>query len=254
VGGLLATVFASYMLSKYGWRGSFLGPGIVLLIMGLITGFFLPQKNLENTSKKAFIGKLLKKPEIWSLGFAYFGLKLIRYSLLFWLPFYLHHELRYTESSSAFISLALEIGGIAGAILVGILADRFTTDRKAIVTPLILTLALSLFFYQSVGHLGPVINFIGLSLVGFFLFGPDTLISGACAQDIGEEELSASAAGFINGFGSIGGILQGFATVYISEHFGWHAIFYFFIVISILASLATMPKITSKTLTIPVIK
>jgi sugar phosphate permease len=51
-----------------------------------------------------------------------------------------------------------------------------------------------------------------MALVGFCLFGPDTLISGAAAQDIGGKHDVAKAAGFINGFGSTGAVFQGLVT------------------------------------------
>jgi len=44
--------------------------------------------------------------------------------------------------------------------------------------------------------------------VGFMLFGPDTIISGAASVDVGGKQESIAAAGIINGIGSIGSIVQ----------------------------------------------
>lgn len=247
IGGLLATMFASYFLMHFGWRMAFIGPGIIVAVAALLVWLFLPSINInaenhQQSSWRIDYAELLKKPKIWALGFAYFGLKFIRYSFLFWLPFYLHRVLHFKEDTAAFLSLSTEIGGILGAISVGFLADRFMPhDRGRITIPLCLSLALCLFIYLKVGSLGIWPNFMAMAAVGFFLFGPDTLISGACAQDVGGPRLSASAAGFINGLGSIGGISQGFITVFISENFGWDALFYFFILVALLAALVMVP-------------
>lgn len=249
VGGLLATMLASYFLLNFGWRFAFIGPGLAVAFIGISVWLFLPNSQSEKSSTlkaqtwRSDYRTLLKKPEIWSLGFAYFGLKLIRYSLLFWLPFYLHRVLKFGEDTAAYLALATEIGGIFGAIAVGFFADRYMAkDRSRMVMPCTLALALSLFLYQYVGSLGVWPNFLTMTMVGFFLFGPDTLISGACAQDVGGENLSGSAAGFINGLGSLGGITQGFFTVFISENFGWDALFSFFILVALGACAAMIPQ------------
>jgi OPA family sugar phosphate sensor protein UhpC-like MFS transporter len=51
---------------------------------------------------------------------------------------------------------------------------------------------------------------IALSLVGFFLYGPDALMTGAGAQDIGNPRGAVLAAATINGMGSIGAVAQEF--------------------------------------------
>ena len=51
---------------------------------------------------------------------------------------------------------------------------------------------------------------IALALVGFFLYGPDALMTGAGAQDIGNPRGAVLAAATINGMGSIGAVTQEF--------------------------------------------
>ena len=48
-------------------------------------------------------------------------------------------------------------------------------------------LAGALLVFQTVGSTGMLPLTLSLALVGFLLFGPDALISGAAAQDIGGE-------------------------------------------------------------------
>ena len=47
-----------------------------------------------------------------------------------------------------------------------------------------------------------------LGVIGFMLFGPDSLLSGAGAVDIGSPRTAVAAAGIINGTGSLGAVVQ----------------------------------------------
>ena len=48
----------------------------------------------------------------------------------------------------------------------------------------------------------------GLSMIGFMLFGPDSLLTGAGAMDLGSKKSALAAAGIINGMGSVGSMAQ----------------------------------------------
>jgi sugar phosphate permease len=47
-----------------------------------------------------------------------------------------------------------------------------------------------------------------LAAVGFTLYGPDALLTGAGAMDIGSRRLATFAAATISGFGSLGAVVQ----------------------------------------------
>ncbi|MGI9455640.1 MAG: hypothetical protein ACR2NU_03715, partial [Aeoliella sp.] len=49
----------------------------------------------------------------------------------------------------------------------------------------------------------------GFFLIGFLLYIPDSLVSGTAAIDFGTKKGASTAAGVINGFGSIGAIVGG---------------------------------------------
>jgi sugar phosphate permease len=243
VGGVAATALATLLLAHWGWRAAFTVPAAALAIVGGLVLLALPERagghSRAEPDSPLRSRDILRLPAIWSIGAAYFGLKLIRYSLLFWLPFYLHKELGYSESAAGYLSVSFEVGGMAGAIVVGLISDRYFSDRRrALASRMIALLAVALLLYSRVASLGPVANFAGMALVGFCLFGPDALISGAAAQDIGGPAAAATAAGVINGLGSVGAILQGWVTVGISEALGWSALFYFFVALALASALA----------------
>jgi MFS transporter, OPA family, glycerol-3-phosphate transporter len=62
-------------------------------------------------------------------------------------------------------------------------------------------------------------------VVGFFLFGPDSLISSTASMDFGTKRGAGTATGFINGIGSIGGILGGYLPGIITTEANWAPIF-----------------------------
>jgi sugar phosphate permease len=47
-----------------------------------------------------------------------------------------------------------------------------------------------------------------LGVIGFSLYGPDALMAGAGAIDVGSPKRAVAAAGIINGMGSVGSVLQ----------------------------------------------
>ncbi len=244
-GGLAATALATFLLARWGWRTAFFVPAAALAAVGGLVLLALPERGgapeaaREGPAASVRSQDILRMPVVWSIGAAYFGLKLIRYSLLFWLPFYLRKELGYSESAAGYLSVSFEVGGIAGAIVVGLISDRyFPGRRRVIASRMIALLAVALLLYTRVAALGPLANFAGMALVGFCLFGPDALISGAAAQDVGGPAAAATAAGVINGLGSVGSILQGWVTVSVSQALGWSALFYLFVALALASAVA----------------
>ncbi len=184
---------------------------------------------------------VLRSPVLWSLGAAYFCLKLIRYSILFWLPYYLNVALGYTKAQAGYQSVSFEVGGIIGSIVVGFLSDRyFPGRRRSISAIMVAALAGALLLYTYLAPLSVVLNFAGMALVGFCLFGPDTIICGAAAQDLGGKHDVAKAAGFIDGVGSIGAVFQGVLTSTVSARWGWDRLFDVFVVAALVACVALM--------------
>jgi sugar phosphate permease len=257
VGGLVATAAAAAILVRFGWRAAFWVPAVWTAAVGLLVLVLLVEKPAdrglppteedgpppagEGPRRSPFL-EMIRVPAVWVLGGSYFGLKLIRYSLLFWLPFFLTRRLGYAEDAAGYLSTAFEAGGIAGAIAVGWVADRrFSANPMRLVVPLLAALALALLALRWAAPLHAWGVALGLGAVGFLLFGPDTLICGAAAQDLGRGRATASAAGIINGFGSIGAACQGMLTAGITAAWGWDALFLTFVALALASALALVP-------------
>ena len=248
VGPLVATAAAAWLMQHYGWRSAFLVPAVWVALVGLAVLLFLQERPEAQATdapppSRAEVGAAataaLKNPVVWLLGASYFGMKLIRYCIDFWLPFYLEKGLHYERTTAAYASTAFQFGGIFGAIAIGYVSDKWFPGRRgAIACVCTIALAGSLALYGAVAPLSVGIAFASMALVGFCLFGPDALISGVAAQDLGGPMAAATVAGFINGCGSVGAIAQGALVAGVSDRYGWQAVFQALMILAAISAVA----------------
>jgi len=255
VGGIVATSFATFMLVRYGWRSAFWGPAIGLGLVGVLVLVFLrpgpgayqakgpaAEVAAEEALRRAERAAVLKNRTIWCYGASYFGMKLIRYSILFWLPYYMKTVLHYTASEAGYLSNSFEVGGVLGTIGMGMLSDRYRQIPRSVVSAVwLVLLAAAIFVYAQLGATSMFLNFVVMAFVGALLFGPDSLISGAAAQDAGGKYAASTAAGIVNSVGSTGMIAQELVTRGVSERYGWGALFYVFVGLALFSAVCLVP-------------
>lgn len=257
-GGVAAKLLATALLA-WGWRAAFLGPALwVIVVAGAFwlvirdrpseRGYRDPEIKTGVTKaelrvlRRAAWPEVLGSVRVWALGLTYFFMKLMRYAFLYWLPLYLAEAYGYSKAEAGYMSIAFDAGGIPLVVFAGFMADRLL-GRRRIATAAFWCFALcgALALYRVIGDDGAAWNVLGLCLIGGTLFAADSLVSGAASQDIGGPHASALACGVVNGVGSIGGIVQGFVTVYVSETYGWDALFQVFMVLAFLSALPLLP-------------
>lgn len=262
VGGVLATFAVGEVAERYGWRASFQSVALLLLAVGLLVLWLLPTREStasrsgstatetaraaesERAERRKAQLAVLKSATLWFYGFSYFFVKLIRYALLFWLPYYLSSSFDYSTSEAARLSTAFDAGGIVGVILLGRISDRSQRFSRALLTVFWLTGAVfALAAYAWLGSQSALVNALLLALVGALLFGPDAMLAGAAAQDAGGTHAPALATGFVNGIGSLGALLQGLFVPAIAARFGWPALFPVFVGLAVLSVLALLPAL-----------
>jgi sugar phosphate permease len=252
VGGIVATAFCTWLLGRYGYKSAFFVPAICLAGVGLLVaatlrpGPYVATSAAKDGAKSAFHWAPMRTPALWSYGASYFFIKLIRYSLLFWLPYYLHTSLGLSEVQAGYLSTSFEIGGVFGAVTIGLVSDKLVHVPRSIVAATSLVgLASALVLYGWLTPTSPVLQFSIMALIGALLFGPDSLVSAAAAQEAVSPEAAATATGFVNGVGSLGAILQGYVTVGVRQAFGWSAVFYTFVAFALLSAVALAPTFRS---------
>jgi sugar phosphate permease len=257
VGGIAATALAAFLLAHHGWRAVFQVPALLLAAMGVAVLLLLPARvrrgpvlpgaaaaGTATARRRASVAAgVLASPVLLSYGACYFCLKLIRYSLLFWLPYYLHTSAGFAEAQSGYLSTSFEIGDVAGSVGLGYLSDRGTRSRARVAFVSILALAAALLLYARLQSDAAPVHFALMVLIGALLFGPDALLSGAAAQDAGGAQGAATAVGVVNAMGSAGALLQGALTIGVQQALGWNALFYVFVGLSLVAALCLLPAL-----------
>jgi len=262
VGGIAAGLICAELLGAYGWRSTFFVPAAVMAIVGVLVYLLLrpgpsaagseAAARAENETpspeavaeRKAAQRAVLRSGELWSFGASYFFIKFIRYTLLFWLPYYLATALHYDKVVAQRLSQAFDAGGVIGVIVIGILSDRLRRiPRSQLSAVALVGLAVALLIYTKAAHAGLLWNGLALGLVGAMLFAPDSLLSGAAAQDAGGPHAAAMATGFVNGVGSVGGMISGLAVPQISKHLGWDALVPTLVLLAIFSAFALLPAV-----------
>ncbi|MGQ0430667.1 MAG: MFS transporter [Gammaproteobacteria bacterium] len=177
---------------------------------------------------------------IVAMGLIYFGFKFLRYALDSWSALILGEHFAMSAPVAAYFSTAFDWVGFLGVIVAGIWSDRIAGARR---TPVIFWMTTGCLAFTGamwlVGLSSPLLFVALLGLIGFTAMGPDSLLSGACAMDVGSRRQAALAAGVINGFGSIGPILQEPAIGWLKQTQGLDAVFALLVAIVFLTTVAT---------------
>jgi len=256
VGSVAATSFAAYLLGQFGWRWSFFGASMVLLVVWFIVLFLHP-----NRPKDVGLEPLLESDEIeenmtanddkslgWTrevvitilmMGLVYFCIKFLRYSLWSWAPFFLRNNFQMAGDNAGYLSTVFDMAGFAGVIFAGFISDKLFKGRRAFLAFVMLALmTLSFVLMQVKGSTSVLFFTISMGLAGFMLYGPDSLLSGVGAIDVGAKKGALSAAGIINGIGSIGPIFQEEIIGRMYEHNN-HNLMPIFVMLVVVASIGT---------------
>lgn len=230
IGGVLANGFAAFMLGWLGFRWSFWGASLVLCCVWWL--FYFLQRNkpedvglpaLEDDNdlltrdstgagaaagvKSGFNAQLVKT--ILLMGLFYFFVKFIRYALWSWSPYFLQLNYGLAKDSAGYYSTLFDIFGFFGVLSAGFISDRlFQGRRVAISFLMMLGLTLCTMLMWFFGPQSLTLFAVTISLTGFMLYGPDSLLTGAGAIDVGSRKYAIVAAGIINGMGSCGSVVQ----------------------------------------------
>ena len=227
VGALASGWVMGAVLDIWTWQSAFFtGAGVLSVVW--LQFYFLQRNRPEDVgltpiddpltsvdeSKEPNAPRSTKLPrEAWTnillVGGFYFCAKLIRYAVWSWAAYFLANTYLLTDKQANRYATVFEVAGLAGAFVTGWMSDRFFHSRRAGAS-LIMMLAMT-------GCIGLLIVFGGASVtlfvvllgaVGFTLYGPDALLSGAGAMDIGGRQAATFATGVIAGFGALGPIVQ----------------------------------------------
>jgi sugar phosphate permease len=231
VGSLAASSFAAFILGAWGWRWSFFGASLVLAIIWAVVWLLHPNtpedvglESVREDDDEATGTPAIEQSLGWTrqvittvllMGAIYFCIKFLRYALWSWAPFFLSGNYGLEGDEAGYVSTIFDLAGFGGVLLAGYLSDRWLKGRRALLSLLMLFfMTLSFVAMYQWGAASVLYFAISMGLCGFMLYGPDSLLSGVGAIDVGSVRGALVAAGLINGMGSIGPIFQ-------EELIGW---------------------------------
>ena len=199
----------------------------------------------KNTSKSGFLD-VLRLPFLVNVGASYFCIKLVRYTMLKWLSFYMTDFWQMDVATASYMSTLFDIGGLFGTLTLGEIAKRyFNGNRISTVLALCIGTGLSALCFlitsNSVTGLA-----IAMLLSGYMVAGPDSVLGAAACADVCEQagygsSVLTTASGIANGMGSIGAIMSGAVPVLIKDRYGWDGVFVAMTLLSFLGAAALVP-------------
>ena len=236
LGGMLAAGVGIYMLPRFGWEAMFFAAAVPLLLLPLIlwklpesVGFLVrqgrheqaravlakvePGLRLEASDQLQMSdakgqgvgvfelfreGRALRTLCLW---LAFFCCLLMVYALSSWLP-KLMANAGYSLGSSLSFLLALNFGGMAGAILGGWLGDRFNLGKVMVAFFVAAALSISLLGFKSPT---PVLYLL-IFIAGATTIGTQILLYAGAAQFYGLS-IRSTGLGWASGIGRNGAIV-----------------------------------------------
>jgi len=272
-GNVMSWLLAGYLIANHGWRWAFVVPAIIFAALGFLnflwgrnrpedvglppieiyeshgefTGMTLeqikatikPKSEKEEHAGFAFtLRQTVANPRVWVVSWAFFCVDIIRYGFLLWAPTYLFEVQKAGIAKAAYTAVGMPFFGIAGAVFAGWASDRFFDHRRAPISCILMGILgfLSIFFYYGVPPGQWVLSFLILGFIGFCVLGTQVILIGAVPMDFGTRKAAGAAAGFIDFFGYIGAGLAGFFSGWLTDHFGWGAAFWFWIMAAFVSS------------------
>src|ERR1043165_8074982 len=235
LGSLPVKSVGGALLGSYGWLWSFLGCTLLSFAIWWLVFFWqrnrpqdvgldpiVPEQPAESRSVQASqaervtlkqYAQLAANPIILAMGASYFCIKFLRYAIDSWLPAFLNIQ-GLDVARASYYSQIFDFAGLGGMLLAGWALDRwFRGNWAALCACMAVGVILG---YCAVIRFGSssLALAIWFGLVGFMLYGPDSLVCGAASVQVAGEKNGVAVAGLVNGLGSIGAVLQ-------EEVIGW---------------------------------
>ncbi|CAL9104577.1 unnamed protein product [Musa textilis] len=260
VGNICGSLLAASVLQR-GWGWSFILPGALIGSGGILVYFFLAaypedvglgssrygkvndvqdeeagqeMESTDDTRNAIGIAKAILIPGVIPFALCLFFSKLVAYTFLYWLPFYLSHTAIGGEylsvKSAGNLSTLFDVGGIIGGILAGFISDQLNARATTAATFMYLAIP-SLYAYHTYGGISRSVNIMLMMITGLFVNGPYALITTAVSADLGthsslkgDSRALATVTAIIDGTGSVGAALGPLVTGFLSRH-GWSLVF-----------------------------
>jgi OPA family glycerol-3-phosphate transporter-like MFS transporter/OPA family sugar phosphate sensor protein UhpC-like MFS transporter len=243
LGAGLIFILCGYLVG-FGWRLCFFVPaGIVLVGAAWLAvmmrdtpeslGFPPVEGTQDLTHSAEPLGSSLQRlvfanPQIWLLSFANFFVYVVRYGIMDWGPTFLKQARGIELTSGTWMVAAFEVAGMLGMLFGGWITDRLFGGRAARACLVYMTFCTgaTLLFWRLPGQT-PLLSTALLCVIGFFIYGPQSLI-GTAAANLATKRAAAAAVGLTSVFGYLSTTVSGVGIGAIAETYEWNTAFMIF--------------------------
>ena len=257
LGAGMVFVICGYLLSWFGkWQLCFFVPAALAFLCALFLWWVLPDTpqalglpEVEGTKVKAAAEKdedwkavavkyVFSNPYIWLLAVANFFVYTIRYAMLDWSPTLLTQAKGLRLSDAGWMAAGYEISGMIGALIGGWITDRVFGGRGFRSCVFYMAAAgVSVLLFWKVAGQSALLNTLLLCASGFFIYGPQCLISIAAAN-LATKRAAATAVGLTGFFGYASTTLSGWGLGKLVQTYGWDAGFIGMLIVAVLGTIA----------------
>jgi phosphoglycerate transporter family protein len=257
LGGMVILVVGAHLSVVFGWRSVFIVPAVVAAVLAVFLFDRLrdsPQSlglpSIEDkeslvsedgrhpdaekvTLREVVFEHILPNKALWYVCMANFFVYVVRMGFFNWAPTFLREACNADIVSAAWQNVAFEFMGSVGGFVAGWASDRvFHGKRSCTAFYFMVCLIFSLFVFWKMPTSSVWINTFFLFLMGFFIYGPQTLI-GLSGAEFGSRRAAATGTGLTGLFGYLGGAVSGSGVGKIADKWGWNCVFLFFVLCSV---------------------
>ena len=260
LGGALIPIIVAMVAAYSNWRWAMVVPGVISIICGLwlmnrlrdvpqslglppVEAYKGEEKQAPSVHKapqlpvrQIVLHEVLQNKSVWILALSYFFVYVVRTAVNDWGVLYLVKYKDYSMLSAASSIAWFEIGGFFGIIIAGWASDKLFNGRRIpymMYSSLCLVITTTIFWLLP--STLPILDYVIMSCIGFFVFGPQLLVGLAAAEYV-DKRAACTANGFAGGFAYVGAAFTGYPLGKIIDTWGWNG---FFSVLFI-SSLATL--------------
>ncbi len=269
VGNVVSWLLAGMLCDTVGWRAAFWVPSLILLPMSAVFFAFLrnapedagfppvrddvghetpvdPSKPASAAapaaplSTRQILALTLSNRVLWVLALGFFCMNSVRYTFMNWSVQYMADFQGRSIKGSALTAVAIPLIGSLGAIAAGWASDSLFGKRRAPVCAIMLVVLAGVcvgFAWIPQGQW--VWATVAMGLAGFFIYGPDMLMSGAATVDVSHPKAASIATGLTMCLGATGAIFSGAGVGWLKDraHGDWALVFYFIAGLAVVSAL-----------------
>jgi OPA family sugar phosphate sensor protein UhpC-like MFS transporter len=241
IGEGLTYVGIAGLVTFFGWRAGFMGPGLTCIIVAFLLYLYLQDRprtlglpsvadwrndhgapviggDAKSLSVWALQKSILKFPAIWILAFASCMMYVTRYAMVNWGILYLQEAKGYSLVEAGSLLGLNTLAGIVGCLTYGYASDKLFHARRPPVTlifGLLEILALSIIFLTPLAD--PTLLSFSFLLYGFSISGLIVSLGGLFATDIAPKRAAGAAMGLIGVFSYLGAATQDLISGYLID-------------------------------------